>query len=113
MTAGVVAAGRQGTRASRPALGLLLSGLAVLAFWATLVWSAVFGNDQTEQPCGGPHRDVFFPPATICTPVGHPDYSVTSSVATVAGSVLFALGAGLALAGAVLLLLSRLRALRG
>ncbi len=95
---------------ARSAIGapLVAGGLAVLLSYGLLVWLAVYNNDEQEHVCNGPHRDIFFPPATICGTGGH-TVRVTSMAATVAGSMLFLLGLGLLGTGVVTLLHERTR----
>jgi hypothetical protein len=92
-------------RHSRSATGGLLvaGGLAVLLVYALLAWIAIYNNAEPQQICGGPHRDIFFPPATVCG-VGGATVRITSLAATVAGSVLLLLGLGLFVGGVTVLL---------
>ena len=88
----------------RAATSLITAGLAVLACYAFLVWTAIYGNESSTQVCGAAtnaHRDNFLPPYTVCG-TGETAIRATSTSASVAGTVLFLLGAGLVLAGIVL-----------
>jgi hypothetical protein len=91
----------------RAATTLIAAGLAVLACYGVLVWTAIYGNESsTRQVCGAatnPHRDNFLPPYTVCG-TGEAAIRATSASASVAGTVLFLLGAGLVLLGVVLLI---------
>jgi hypothetical protein len=79
---------------------LVAGGLVLVLVYALLVWSAVYGNDQTEQPCDGPHRDIVFPPATECG-VGGNTVRITSTSTTVAASVILLIALGLLVVGVV------------
>jgi hypothetical protein len=88
----------------RAAASLIAAGLAVLACYGVLVWTAIYGNESSTQVCGAatnPHRDNFMPPYTVCG-TGETAIRATSTSASIAGIVLFVLGAGLVLAGVVL-----------
>jgi Zn-dependent protease with chaperone function len=82
------------------------SGLVVLLGYAALAWTAVYGNDEAEQPCSGPHRDYFFPPRTVCG-TGPETVTITSSSTIVAASLVLLLGVGLLATGVVLLVRRR------
>jgi hypothetical protein len=85
--------------------------VAQLVLYSSLVWFGIFGHDGGSPPCYGPHRDIFFPPATICTPTGAPAYRATSLMASAAGAVLFVLAACMLVAGLLALLRTRPRPL--
>jgi hypothetical protein len=90
----------------RAAASLIAAGLAVLACYGVLVWTAIYGNESSTQVCGAatnPHRDNFLPPYTVCG-TGQAAIRATSTSASVAGTLLFVLGAGLVLAGIVLVI---------
>jgi hypothetical protein len=85
----------------RAAASLIAAGLAVLACYAVLVWTAIYANESSTQVCGAvtnPHRDNFLPPYTVCG-TGDTAIRATSTGASVAGTLLFALGAALVAAG--------------
>lgn len=87
---------------------LVGAGLALFAGYCTLVWFDVFGHNDDAPVCFGmPHRDWFFPPATVCAPDGGRVVVATSGLTTAAGTVLFLLAVGVLLAGLVLLVRSR------
>ncbi len=96
--------------ARRRGLSLLGAAVAQLSVYVGLVWFGIFGHDGGAPACYGPHRDVFFPPATVCTPDGRAAYRATSWLASAAGSVLFLLGVCLLVAGLLALLRARPRA---
>jgi hypothetical protein len=88
----------------RAATSLVAAGLAVLTCYAVLVWTAIYGNDSSRQVCGAAtnaHRDNFLPPYTVCG-TGATAIRATSTSASVAGTVLFTLGAGLLALGIAL-----------
>jgi len=93
---------------------LIAGGVATLACYAVLVWTAVFWNEDGSQICGDAvhnHRDNFFPPYTVCGS-GENAYRVTSDTASWAGVVLFVLGVGMVLVG-IALVVRRPRQARG
>lgn len=79
---------------------LVAGGLVLLLGYFTLVWSAIYGNDQSQQPCDGPHRDIIFPPATVCGVSGN-TVRITSTDTTVAASLILIIALGLLAAGVV------------
>jgi hypothetical protein len=88
----------------RVATSFIAAGLAVLVCYAVLVWTAIYGNESSTQVCGAatnPHRDNFLPPYTVCG-TGDTAIRATSTSASVAGMVLFVLGAGLVALGITL-----------
>jgi hypothetical protein len=89
----------------------IAAGLVILASYAVLVWTGIYGNESTTQVCGvasNPHRDNFFPPYTVCG-TGASAIRATSTSASVAGAVLFILGSVLVLVGLTVLVRSRRR----
>jgi drug/metabolite transporter (DMT)-like permease len=89
----------------------IAAGLVILAGYAVLVWTGIYGNESATQVCGAvtnPHRDNFFPPYTVCG-TGESAIRATSTSASVAGAALFVLGCVVVLVGLTVLVRSRRR----
>jgi hypothetical protein len=91
---------------------LIAGGLATVACYVVVVWTAVFWNDDSSQVCGdasNSHQDHFFPPYTVCG-TGDTAFRATSDSASLAGAALFVVGVAMVLIGIALVFRGTLQA---